>query len=210
MEFNFEQIDAKARYKLLGASVTPRPIAWVSTLSPNGELNAAPFSFFNAFGEDPPILGFSILHRSPSDRKDTGANILREGEFVVNLVGEDSLQKMNITAIEFPPDRSEFTEAQLEATPSTLIRTPRIAESPVAFECKLFRVIELGAMRSLVLGQIVAMHVRDDAVEDAEKFYINASKLRLIGRGEPNTYIRTNERVHLPAIPLDKWVAYSS
>lgn len=207
MEFNFEHIDAKARYKLLGASVTPRPIAWVSTLGPNGELNAAPFSFFNAFGEDPPILGFSILHRSPSDPKDTGANILREGEFVVNLVGEASLEKMNITAIEFPPDRSEFTEAQLEAVPSTSIRTPRIAESPVSFECKLFRVIELGAMRSLVLGRIVAMHVRDDAVEDAEKFYINASKLQLIGRGEPNTYIRTSERIHLPAISLDKWVA---
>lgn len=207
MKFDFEKIDAKQRYKLLGASVTPRPIAWVSTLGENGELNAAAFSFFNAFGEDPPILGFSILHRSDTDLKDTGVNIRREREFVVNLVGESNLEKMNITAIDFPPDVGEFVEAGIVAIQSTVVRTPRIADSPVSFECELFKIIELGASRSLVLGKIVAMHVIDEAVLDAEKGYLDTRKLRLIGRGEPNTYIRTQDTIHLPAIALDKWVA---
>jgi flavin reductase (DIM6/NTAB) family NADH-FMN oxidoreductase RutF len=91
MEFRFTEIDPKIRYKLLSATVTPRPIAWVSTLDEAGRTNAAPFSFFNAFGEDPAIVGFSILHRSPEDPKDTGRNIARSGEFVVNLVSDDNL-----------------------------------------------------------------------------------------------------------------------
>lgn len=207
MEFNFEQIDAKQRYKLLGSSVTPRPIAWVSTLGENGELNAAPFSFFNAFGEDPPILGFSILHRSGTDPKDTGANVRREKEFVVNLVGESNLDMMNVTAIDFPPDRSEFIEAGLMPAPSSKIRTPRIAQSPVSFECRLFDIVALGPSRSLVLGRVVAMHIVDEAVMDVEQCYIDTRKLRLIGRGEANTYVRTSDVVHLPAIPLQNWIS---
>jgi flavin reductase (DIM6/NTAB) family NADH-FMN oxidoreductase RutF len=207
MQFDFETIDTKQRYKLLGASVTPRPIAWVSTMSPSGKLNAAPFSFFNAFGEDPPILGFSILHRTAADLKDTGANIRREKEFVVNLVGEGSLEKMNISAIDFPPDYSEFEQAGLAAAPSTKIRTPRIAESPVSFECTLFDLIELGPSRTLVLGRIVNMHIADDAVIDADKHYIDTRALNLIGRGEAHTYIRTADVLHMPVIPLDAWAA---
>ncbi|MEM5338129.1 flavin reductase family protein [Paraburkholderia azotifigens] len=205
VEFDFEAIDAKQRYKLLGAAITPRPIAWVSTLGEHGELNAAPFSFFNAFGEDPPVLGFSILHRSATDRKDTGENVRREREFVVNLVGESNLDDMNVTAIDFPPDRSEFIEAGLVAAPSTRIRTPRIAHSPVSFECRLFDIVELGPSRSLVLGEVLTMHIVDAAVIDAQKAYIDARKLRLIGRGEPNTYVRTNDTIRLPAIALQSW-----
>ncbi|MBU9325882.1 flavin reductase family protein [Burkholderia gladioli] len=210
MQFDFESIDARARYKLLGAAITPRPIAWVSTLGENGEPNAAPFSFFNAFGEDPPIVGFSILHRSERDRKDTGENVRREREFVVNLVGESNLAAMNVTAIDFPPQRSEFAEAGLVAAPSSVIRTPRIAASPVSFECRLFDIIALGPSRSLVLGRIVAMHVDDDAVIDAERAYIDTRKLRLIGRGEANTYVRTHDVVRLPAIPLQDWDAHAT
>jgi flavin reductase (DIM6/NTAB) family NADH-FMN oxidoreductase RutF len=210
MEFNFEQIDAKQRYKLLGSSVTPRPIAWVSTLGENGELNAAPFSFFNAFGEDPPILGFSILHRSGTDRKDTGENVRREHEFVVNLVGESNLHMMNITAIDFPPDRSEFVEAGLMPAPSSQIRTPRIAQSPVSFECRLFDIVALGPSRSLVLGRVVAMHIVDEAVIDVDQCYIDARKLHLIGRGEANTYVRTGDVVRLSAIALRDWMSQTS
>jgi flavin reductase (DIM6/NTAB) family NADH-FMN oxidoreductase RutF len=205
MEFDFEAIDARQRYKLLGAAVTPRPIAWVSTLGERGELNAAPFSFFNAFGEDPPVMGFSILHRSNTDRKDTGENVRREREFVVNLVGEANLDDMNVTAIDFPPDRSEFTEAGLVAAPSTKIRTPRIAHSPVSFECRLFDIVQLGPSRSLVLGEVLTMHIVDTAVIDAQNAYIDTRKLRLIGRGEANTYMRTDDVIRLPAIPLQSW-----
>jgi flavin reductase (DIM6/NTAB) family NADH-FMN oxidoreductase RutF len=125
----------------------------------------------------------------------------------VNLVGEENLEKMNVSAIDFPPDFSEFAEANLTPVASTKIQTPRIGESPVAFECQLFRIVELGSSRSLVLGQVVAMHVRDEAVIDYEKCYIDARKLRLIGRMEANTYVKTTDIVHLPGISLQKWLS---
>ena len=103
MHFDFAKLDRQQRYKLLGATVVPRPIAWVSTLNADGTLNAAPFSFFNVFGEAPAVVGFSILHRSASDLKDTGQNIRMQQEFVVNLVSAENLEQMNISAVEFPP-----------------------------------------------------------------------------------------------------------
>src|SRR5271167_122472 len=162
MQFDFSAIGPQLRYKLLAATVTPRPIAWVSTLNADGRLpNAAPFSFFNAFGEDPPVVAFSILSRSSEDRKDTGNNVRRHREFVVNLVSENTLGQMNITAIAFEPGTSEFEEAGLTPLPSLMIRTPRIAESHVSFECRVMQIIDLGPMRSIVLGEVLMMHIRD-------------------------------------------------
>ena len=205
MEFDFDKLDAKQRYKLLGSTVTPRPIAWVSTVGANGKLNAAPFSFFNVFGEDPPVVGFSIQHRSEIDMKDTGTNIRLHNEFVVNLVSEDNLDKMNISAIEFPPHFSEFSEAGLTPAGSVKISTPRIAESHVAFECRLTQIVPLGPLRSLVLGRVVHMHINDDAVIDAEKCYIDTRKLQLVGRMEANSYVRTSDILQLPRISFDTW-----
>ncbi|MDR8401824.1 flavin reductase family protein [Paraburkholderia sp. USG1] len=205
MEFDFEKLDGTQQYKLLGSTITPRPIAWVSTVGADGRLNAAPFSFFNVFGEDPAVLGFSILHRSESDLKDTGANVRLRKEFVVNLVSEDNLDKMNISAIEFPPHFSEFSEAGLTPAQSTKIETPRIAESHVAFECRLTQIVPLSPLRSLVLGEVVHMFVKDDAVIDAQKCYIDTRKLKLVGRMEANTYVRTSDILHLPRIPFDTW-----
>jgi flavin reductase (DIM6/NTAB) family NADH-FMN oxidoreductase RutF len=205
MEFDFDKLDARQRYKLLGSTVTPRPIAWVSTIGANGKLNAAPFSFFNVFGEDPPVVGFSIQHRSEADMKDTGANVRQHEEFVVNLVSEDNLDKMNISAIEFPPHFSEFSEAGLTPAQSSKIVTPRIAESHVAFECRLTQIVPLGPLRSLVLGQVVHMHINDDAVIDAEKCYIDTRKLRLVGRMEANSYVLTSDILQLPRIPFETW-----
>lgn len=210
MEFDFEKLDGKLRYKLLGSTVTPRPIAWVSTIGEDGKLNAAPFSFFNVFGEDPAVVGFSILHRSESDPKDTGANVRLRKEFVVNLVSEDNLDKMNISAIEFPPHYSEFSEAGLTPAKSTKIDTPRIAESHVAFECRLRQIVPLGPLRSLVLGDVVHMHIRDDAVIDAEKCYIDTRKLLLVGRMEANSYVRTSDILQLPRIPFENWTPVNS
>lgn len=205
MEFDFARLDGKQRYKLLGSTVTPRPIAWVSTVDANGKLNAAPFSFFNVFGEDPAVVGFSILHRSESDPKDTGENILRNGEFVVNLVSEDNLDKMNISAIEFPREFSEFAEAGLTPAKSSRIGTPRIAESRVALECRVMQIVPLGPLRSLVLGEVVHMHISDDAVIDADKCYIDTRKLQLVGRMEANSYVRTSDILQLPRIPFENW-----
>jgi flavin reductase (DIM6/NTAB) family NADH-FMN oxidoreductase RutF len=206
MHFDFAKLDRQQRYKLLGATVVPRPIAWVSTLNADGTLNAAPFSFFNVFGEAPAVVGFSILHRSASDLKDTGQNIRMQQEFVVNLVSDENLEQMNISAIEFPPEINEFTEARLIPAPSEHIKTPRIAQSRVAFECRLMQIIPLGDMRSLVLGEVLAMHVDDDAVLDAERGWIDTARLHLVGRMHASAYVRTSDIVDLPRIPVEDWI----
>jgi flavin reductase (DIM6/NTAB) family NADH-FMN oxidoreductase RutF len=210
MQFDFTALEPQLRYKLLGATVTPRPIAWVSTLDADGRSNAAPFSYFNVFGEDPPVVAFSILSRSLEDRKDTGTNVRLHGEFVVNLVSEDNLEKMNITAIDFGPGVSEFAEAGLTPLPSLKIKPPRIAESHVSFECRLMRIIELGPMRSLVLGEVLAMHIRDDAVIDAERAHVDTPSLRLVGRAGPNSYVTTADVIKLPMLSLGEWRAQAS
>ncbi len=210
MQFDFSTLAPQQRYKLLGSTITPRPIAWVSSLNADGQPNAAPFSYFNVFGEDPPVVAFSVLSRSADDPKDTGRNVRSRGEFVVNLVSEDNLDKMNVSAIEFPPHVSEFSEAGLTALPSLRISTPRIAESHVSFECKLMQVIGLGTMRSLVLGEVLAMHISDDAVIDAERCWIDTPRLRLIGRTAAHSYVRTTDVLPLPSIPLDEWVSRPS
>lgn len=210
MQFDFSQISAPNRYKLLGSTVVPRPIAWVSTLDPAGQLNAAPFSFFNVFGEDPPVVGFSILHRSATDLKDTGANIRARGEFVVNLVSNDTLEAMAISAIEFGPEIDEFREAGLTPAPSIRIATPRIAESRVSMECRLHRIVPIGPSRSLVMGEVLMMHVADAAVLDAARGWIDTEKLELVGRMGPNRYVRTQDVVERTVPPASEWKTNTS
>jgi flavin reductase (DIM6/NTAB) family NADH-FMN oxidoreductase RutF len=206
MQFDFTALQPLLRYKLLSSTVTPRPIAWVSTLNSDGKTpNAAPFSLFNMFGEDPPVVGFAILSRSLDDRKDTGNNVRQHGEFVVNLVSEDNLDRMNVTAIDFEPTTSEFDEAGLTPVPSITIQTPRIAESHVSFECRLMQIINLGQMRSLVLGEVLTMHIRDGAVIDADRGHVDTPSLRIVGRGGPNSYVKTTQVLKLSVPSVDQW-----
>ncbi len=206
MLFDFASLDANERYKLLVSTVVPRPIAWVVTLDPAGRRNAAPFSFFNAFSQDPPVVCVGIGGRRPGDVKDTGNNIRRNGEFVVNLVAADLAPQMNITAIEFGPEIDELAEAGLTTLPSVKVKPPRIAESPVAMECERLATIELGNARALVLGRVLAMHIRDDAVLDAAKCYIDTPRLDLIGRMHGRGwYTRTTDRFEIPRIKVEDW-----
>ncbi len=206
MQFDFATLSAKDRYKLLVSTVTPRPIAWVVTEAPNGMLNAAPYSFFNAFSNDPPVVVIGIGGREPGDAKDTGNNIRRTGQFVVNLVDEASATAMNVTAIDFPPDVDELHEAGLHTLPSLHVRPPRIAESPVAMECERLATIELGIDRSLVLGRVLAMHIADAAVLDASRCYIDTPKLNLIGRMHgAGWYARTTDLFEMPRIDVADW-----
>lgn len=200
MHFVFSELPPINRYKLLSSTITPRPIAWVSTRSPEGILNAAPFSFFNVFGEDPPIVGVSINDRSPGDRKDTGRNIRATPEFAVNLVSEETLDQMNITAAEFPPEVDEFEAARLTPAASLSIGSPRIAESPVSMECSLFEIVPLGPSRSLVLGLVKVIHIRDDLVADPARFHVDTQQIHLIGRAQGNSYIRTRDAFVLERI----------
>lgn len=205
MHFDFSALAPLDRYKLLSSTITPRPIAWVSTRSPEGVLNAAPFSFFNVFGEDPPVVGFSINDRTPGDRKDTGRNIRASPDFVVNLVDEACLSRMNVTAAEFGPEVDEFREAGLTPAPSLAVPSPRIAESPVSLECTLLRIVELGQARSLFLGEVRVMHVADEFLLDPARFHVDTQGLRLVGRVQGNSYIRTGDVVEVARVLAESW-----
>jgi flavin reductase (DIM6/NTAB) family NADH-FMN oxidoreductase RutF len=206
MLFDFADLAAKARYKLLISTITPRPVAWVVSQNRDGVINAAPFSFFNAFGGEPPVVGISIGSHKAGQPKDSRANIRETGQFVVNLVSEESAQAMNITAIEFAPGVNELTQAGLTTLPSVRVKPPRIAESPVAMECELMQIIDLGPNYGLVLGRVLVMHIRDDAVIDPSKQHIDTPKLKLIGRMHgTGWYARTSDLFQMPRIPLDDW-----
>jgi flavin reductase (DIM6/NTAB) family NADH-FMN oxidoreductase RutF len=181
MLFDMEALEAQNRYKILASTVTPRPIAWVTTLSEDGLINAAPYSFFNALGHEPPTLALGLL-AGKGGFKDTAANILATGEFVVNLVSEKNAEAMNVTCIDAPPDIDELTLAGLTPVRSHAVRPPRIAESPVSFECRTLTSLVTGPRQTIVIGRIVCAHVDDAFVQDRERCYIDTQALRLIGR----------------------------
>ncbi len=208
MLFDMQALGPQDTYKLLVATVVPRPIAWVTTLDRNGVRNAAPYSFFNAVSGHPPVVCIGIGGRSPGDAKDTGNNIRATGQFVVNLVSEDTASAMNVTAIDFGADVDELTEAGLTTVPSTKVRPPRIAESPVSMECERLVLVDVGDDRTVVLGRVLAMHVRDDCVMDAAKCYIDTPKLGLVGRLHGRGwYARLSDRFELPRIDVAHWAA---
>jgi flavin reductase (DIM6/NTAB) family NADH-FMN oxidoreductase RutF len=206
MLFDFTTLPAQDRYKLLVATVTPRPIAWVVTQDAAGTLNAAPFSFFNVFANDPPVMVIGIGGRTPGDAKDTGNNIRTTGEFVVNLVGHANAEAMNVTAIDFPPEIDELRQAGLTTLPSTKVKPPRIAESPVAYECERYMTVEIGPDRSLVMGRVLAMHVADDCVLNPTRCHIDTPKLDLIGRLHgAGWYSTVRDRFEMPRIKPEDW-----
>jgi flavin reductase (DIM6/NTAB) family NADH-FMN oxidoreductase RutF len=187
-------------YRLLIGAVGPRPIAWVSTLDRDGQPNLAPFSFFNCITSRPPLLGFSPGLRKIEDEshaKDTLSNIRETREFVVNVVTYELAEQMNLTSGEYPHDINEFDLAKLTPAPSEKVKSPRVAESPVNFECKLERIIDFGTewpSSSLVIGEIVSIHMNETVLKEG-RFDPNA--LDLIGRMGGNQYSRTVERFEM-------------
>jgi flavin reductase (DIM6/NTAB) family NADH-FMN oxidoreductase RutF len=182
MEFDFEQLAADDRYKILTSTIVPRPIAWVTSLSKNGVRNAAPFSFFNAMSKTPPIVAIGIQANADGSMKDSARNILDTREFVVNLVPRAAAEAMNLTSIDAPSDVDELALAHLATSPSVKVKPGRIAVSPVAFECRLHTPIEVAPSQLIVLGEIVQAHVDDAFVLDAQKRYIDTPALHLVGR----------------------------
>lgn len=157
------------------ALVSPRPIAWVSTVDAEGRVNLAPFSYFNAVNDAPPILMLAFNGPKSAERreKDTLANILGQGEFVVNLVSSALKDHMNVTAAIYPADVDEFERAGLEKAPSQIVAPPRVAASPAAFECRLLSRHELpvwSAQQScdVVFGEVVGVHIDDGVVKDGK------------------------------------------
>jgi flavin reductase (DIM6/NTAB) family NADH-FMN oxidoreductase RutF len=207
MLFDLSQTTPNQNYNLLIGLVAPRPIAWITSMDLAGKLNAAPFSAYNYVGIDPPIVAIGVANRPGPGvvGKDTAQNIRNTREFVINVVDENLAQAMNICAIEFPPGVNELEQAKLTTAPSTLVKVPRIAESPASLECREFTTIEMGRSR-VILGQVVAIHVRDEFV-DPKGPYIRADQLHAIGRMNGlGAYVRTRDAFfQIPRIRYEDW-----
>lgn len=201
MYFDMQALEGKNTYKLLGSVVLPRPIAWVVTQAEDGTYNAAPFSFFNVLSGDPPVVALGIGHHG-EEKKDSLRNIERTGEFVVNLVPASMLDAMNITATEYPFDVDELKQAGLATLPSEKVKPGRIAGSPVALECRLWKQVDIDSKRIIVLARVEGLHVDDAAVIDAEKCYIDGNKLDLVGRMHgAGWYAHTRDAFQMARIP---------
>lgn len=183
-------LETRDCYKLLTSCIVPRPIAFVSTVNKNGVPNAAPFCFFMGVTPTPPTVAFSIMRRG-DQKKDTIKNIEATRDFVINIVDENLSQAMNMASGSYPPDMSEFDVTGLTSVPSELVSSPRIAESPIHMECKLKSIIDLGDVQaSLVLGEIVAFHVRESLLLDG---IVDVTKLKAIGRLGESVYVKTSD-----------------
>lgn len=196
MELNLEGQHADRAYAILASLVTPRPIALVTTLSPDGRVNAAPFSFFNVLGAEPPIVAFAPGDRDDGTPKDTALNVRLTHEFVVNLVDESIAEPMNQCAASLPYGESELARAGLTTAPSTSVKPPRIAEAPASLECSEWGTLQIGSNR-VVIGLVKRVHLRDEFF-DADKQRVLGDKLHLIGRmAAPHWYCRTRERFEM-------------
>ncbi|MEC7765009.1 MAG: flavin reductase family protein [Pseudomonadota bacterium] len=197
MLFDLDTLETPVVYKLLAASVYPRPIAWVTTLDGNGGVNAAPYSFFNIMGSAPPTLALGLLADPDRGFKDTARNILETGEFVVNLVPEHLAEQMNVTAVDAPRGMDELALAGLTTAPSAKTRPPRIAESPVALECTALSSVVTGPCQTVVIGRIVAMQIDEAFVKDPARGHLHAEALDLVGRTHASGYVRTKDTFEL-------------
>jgi flavin reductase (DIM6/NTAB) family NADH-FMN oxidoreductase RutF len=188
MEISSKDCTPQDLYKLMTGMIVPRPIAFVSTKSPEGVFNVAPFSFFNAVTSDPPIVMFSIGQRN-GEKKDTLVNIEYHKEFTINIVTEDIAQAMHDSAADFPPEVSEFDEIGLTPVPATSIDCMSVKESPIHMECTLEQVVKIGK-NDMVLGRVVHFRIDDSLYIDP--FKINIAELKPVGRlaGKGYAYIR--------------------
>jgi len=181
MILDADDLDAAQTYKLLIATVVPRAIGWISTLSTDGVANLAPFSFFTVVGRKPPMLSISIQHRSDGVLKDTYVNIRDTKEFVANLATLPLASAMHSSAREFPSEMDEFDALGLEKAPSVVVRPPRVALAPVAMECVLEREFTVGDFSDhVVWGRVVRFHVRDDVYLDGGR--VDTAVLSPVGR----------------------------
>ena len=179
-------------YYLMTSGVVPRPIAWVSTVSRDGVLNLAPFSYFNAITSKPPLLSISVGRRR-GERKDTSANASATGELVINVVTEKNLLPMVETAGEYGPEVNEFEVAGLTPIPSERVKPPRVKEAPVQLECRTHQIIEISpGIADLVIAEVLLFHVADDLPVD-ENLRIPSSELKPVGRLAGDQYTTLGE-----------------
>ena len=200
MDFDFTQITAQDRYRLLTNFIGPRPIALVSTLSEGGQDNAAPMSFFNVFSHDPAIVILGIQTKPDGQEKDTVRNIRRSREFVVNMVDMAIADAMLICGLGVAPDVDEISLAGLTAAACEQVAARRVVESPCAMECRVERLIDYDR-RVIVLGEVVHMHVRRDCL-DAEGRYVDPDRYQPIARLHADNYITSDRQFEMPSPSL--------
>jgi flavin reductase (DIM6/NTAB) family NADH-FMN oxidoreductase RutF len=177
-------------YRLLLSCVTPRPIAWVTSIDLEGRVNLAPFSFFNAFGADPPVVVFAPNRKSDGSKKDTLANVEAAGDFVINAAVADLAEQVNLSSKDLPHGESEVELTGLSLAPSRKVKTPRLAESPLHMECVLRQVLTIGKSH-LVIGEVVLFHVDDSLLDEQGR--IDPRKVRTIARLGGSYYCHTSD-----------------
>jgi flavin reductase (DIM6/NTAB) family NADH-FMN oxidoreductase RutF len=204
--FDLTALPAGARYKLLTATVVPRPIAWVCTLGPGGVPNLAPYSFFGLMGSDPPVVAFAPGDRPDGTPKDTALNIAAGGEFSVNLVSADLAAVMNATATEFPHGMGEPDTLNIALEAGRKIAAPRVSASPATLECREVQTVVIGHTR-VILGEVLGLSLRADAVLDAGRHHLDTAALDLIGRmGGRGGYTRTRDVFQVDRVPYTEWL----
>jgi flavin reductase (DIM6/NTAB) family NADH-FMN oxidoreductase RutF len=206
MTFDFDTLPQPQRYKLLVGLVVPRPIALVTSIGPGGIVNAAPFSFFNVFSEEPPLVVLGLQSRPDGAIKDTPANIRETGAFVVNLVDEALADQMNLCSVDFPPSESEIHAAGLHLLPAKSVPVPHIASAPVALECHHYLTLEVSRERRLCIGQVTCLHVRDGIV-DPGNLRVDIERYRPVARLYGNYYARLGEIFQLVRQSYPDWNA---
>lgn len=206
MYFDLATLKDGLAYKLMTATIVPRPIAWVVSQDAQGRVNAAPFSFFGAMSGEPPVVCLGIGTRPSGMYKDSAENLPVGAGFVINTVSSELLEQMNVTAIDFAPGVDELQAAGLEVVASSKVAPPRIASSPVAMECRVQQHLDVSAHRRIIVADILAMHIRDDAVLDAERCYIDTPSLDLVGRMHGGGwYSIQNKLMELPRMSEAQW-----
>ena len=202
------EISPVESYKLLIGSITPRPIAFVSSIDESGIYNLAPFSFFTGISANPPVIGFSPMINFQQQLRDSRNNIEATGEFVVNIVSERFVEQMNSTAVDVPPDVDEFALSGLTPVPCEVVKAPRVSESQFSMECRLLQVVDISQEvlgGAFIVGQVVRFHV-DDAIID--NYRIDPEAIDTVGRMGGNDYVRTRDRFAMarPELPGVKQV----
>lgn len=199
VSINTKEIPFQDRYKLLIGSIVPRPIGFISTISPGGVYNLAPFSFFNGVCSEPmTILFCPVIRGTDGQEKDTLKNIKANKEFVVNIVSEEIAEKMNQCSAEYPYGVDEFKESGLTPSASTVVKSPLVKEAKINMECKLLHLVEIGNKPgggTVVIGEVVYFHANDDVYKDGK---IILSKLKPVARLGGTDYARVTDTFSLP------------
>ncbi|UBV42941.1 flavin reductase family protein [Deinococcus taeanensis] len=203
--FDLTALPGPARYKLLTATVVPRPIAWVSTRGADGHVNLAPYSFFGLMGSDPPVVAFAPGDRPDGTPKDTALNIGAGGEFTVNLVSAALAQTMNASATDFPHGYAEPAALGIALVPGVQVGVPRVAGAPAALECREVQTLLIGRTR-IILGEVLGLTLRADAVQDPQRHHVDTAALDLVGRmGGRGTYTLTRDTFAIDRVSFETW-----